>query len=412
MPIPALDPYPMPTEPNLPANQVDWRADPARAVLLLHDMQRYFLAPFAQDESPFTELIKNARRIRDRAAELGVPVVYSAQPGGMDREQRGLLRDFWGPGMSKQEDEVAIVDDLRPAEGDLVLTKWRYSAFARSELAEVLRRSGRDQLIVCGVYAHVGCLMTAVDAFTMDIEPFLVADAVADFSADHHRLALEYAAGRCAAVVSSDQVLAALAFSRERDGYRHPETSSSLSWVTATSTNHKSAETFRVSSEIFVEASPEKVFEFVTDLPNSGRWSPECLGGTWVGGRPGEVGAVFAGRNRRAPEVVAWAPVVRGEWTTEAEVVESAPPHVFSWAMRDRAGRAQQSVWTFRIEPRDGGSVLTHAFWMGELTEGMRGIVAGMSEAEKRRFVLEWGAKIDGDLRATLARIKMALESA
>lgn len=212
MPIPALAPYPMPTE--LPANQVPWRADPARAVLLLHDMQRYFLAPFAPGDSPATELMRNTRRLRDTAAALSMPVVYSAQPGAMDRRERGLLYDFWGDGMSKADDDVAIVDDLRPADGDVVVTKWRYSAFARSPLAEVIRGSGRDQLIVCGVYAHVGCLMTAVDAFTMDIQPFLVADAVADFTADHHRLALEYAATRCAAVISTDQLLASLKISR------------------------------------------------------------------------------------------------------------------------------------------------------------------------------------------------------
>jgi bifunctional isochorismate lyase/aryl carrier protein len=213
MPIPALAPYPMPTESTLPANQVEWRADPARAVLLLHDMQQYFLAPYERDASPCAELIRNTRRLRDRAADLGMPVVYSAQPGDMGHERRGLLQDFWGPGMSTKAEDVAIVDDLRPAEEDVVLTKWRYSAFARSKLREVMWQSGRDQLIVCGVYAHVGCLMTAVDAFTMDIQPFFVADAVADFTADHHRLALEYAATRCAAVVSTDQVLTTLTFS-------------------------------------------------------------------------------------------------------------------------------------------------------------------------------------------------------
>ena len=34
-----------------------------------------------------------------------------------------------------------------------------------------------------------------------------VADAIADFSEAHHRMALEYAASRCAMVVTTDEVL-------------------------------------------------------------------------------------------------------------------------------------------------------------------------------------------------------------
>src|SRR5207247_1829382 len=104
-----------------------------------------------------------------------------------------------------------IVDSLAPTSSDTVLTKWRYSAFHETELADLFARSGRDQLIVCGVYAHVGCLVTACDAFSRDIQPFLVADAVADFTPTDHRLALDYAARRCAAVVTTGQVLTALA---------------------------------------------------------------------------------------------------------------------------------------------------------------------------------------------------------
>jgi hypothetical protein len=179
--------------------------------------------------------------------------------------------------------------------------------------------------------------------------------------------------------------------------------------VTETPIQKSAPETFRVSAKIFVEATPDRVFEFVSDLPNSGRWSPECQGGTWVRGR-GEVGSVFRGSNHRAPDVVAWAPVVRGDWTTSAEVVESVPPHTFTWAMCDGTGRPQQSRWSFHTRSESGGTVLTHAFWMGELTEGMRGIVAGMTETERKRFITEWGEKIERDMRAATTRIKSALE--
>jgi isochorismate hydrolase len=203
--IPRIEPYPMPTSTELPANVARWTVAPERAVLLIHDMQRYFLQPL-----PATlrdELVRNAAALRDRCAALGIPVAYTAQPGGMTEDQRGLLADFWGPGMRTAPADRAVVEPLAPVPGDWVFTKWRYSAFFRSDLLKHMRQAGRDQLIICGVYAHVGVLMTAVDAFTNDIQAFLVADAVADFSAEQHRQAVEYAASRCAMAVTTKEIL-------------------------------------------------------------------------------------------------------------------------------------------------------------------------------------------------------------
>ncbi|MEO3977680.1 isochorismatase family protein [Streptomyces sp. CAU 1734] len=204
--IPPIEPYPLPSAGDLPANTAQWEPDPDRAVLLVHDMQRYFLAPFPQGLRD--ELVSNASALRDRCAALGVPVAYTAQPGGMTPRQRGLLKDFWGPGMRPDPADREVAGPLAPAAGDWMLTKWRYSAFFNTPLLERMRETGRDQLIICGVYAHVGVLMSAVDAFTHDIQPFLVADAVADFSEQYHRLAVDYAAERCAMAVTAKEVFA------------------------------------------------------------------------------------------------------------------------------------------------------------------------------------------------------------
>lgn len=204
--IPAIQPYPIPSPDELPDNNVQWSVDPERAVLLVHDMQRYFLAPLPA-EGPKDELLRNAVLLRERSRELGIPVAYTMQPGGMTDEERGLLKDFWGSGMRIDPADREVVEPLAPAPDDWTFTKWRYSALFRSDLLPRMREQGRDQLIICGVYAHVGVLMTAVDAFTNDIQPFLVADAVADFSPEYHRLALTYAAERCAMVVTAKGVL-------------------------------------------------------------------------------------------------------------------------------------------------------------------------------------------------------------
>ncbi|MFD3869506.1 SRPBCC family protein [Streptomyces sp. NPDC058623] len=162
--------------------------------------------------------------------------------------------------------------------------------------------------------------------------------------------------------------------------------------------------------EIRIEASPESVYDTVTDLGRSAEWSVECTGGTWVSGEPRTVGAVFRGDNVRGTEAVAWAPVIRGNWRTESEVVEADPGRAFRWVIRNSAGGKQDSVWSFEIEPAGDGCVLVHGYRLGRLTEGLAKIFEGLSPEEQKRFVVDWNAKLAADVAITLRRIKDAVE--
>lgn len=200
----------MPVSGAIPKNRVDWMPDPARAVLLIHDMQDYFLDFYDVEAAPIPTLFDHIGRLRAASDGVGVPVFYSAQPAQQAVEQRGLLQTWWGPGVTAQPDRASVVAALAPRSHDTILAKWRYSAFVRSDLLQRMQVQGRDQLIVCGVYAHIGCLMTSADAFMNDVQPFLVADAMADFSAEQHAMALDYVSQRCGVVTSTLDVVAAL----------------------------------------------------------------------------------------------------------------------------------------------------------------------------------------------------------
>ncbi|SDZ41108.1 bifunctional isochorismate lyase / aryl carrier protein [Evansella caseinilytica] len=191
----------------MPKNKVAWRPDSDRAILLIHDMQNYFLRAYQENESPLSELLQQIKALKSSCRELNIPVVYSVQPGGQPVENRGLLQDFWGEGIADNPEETDIHSEISPDEHDVVITKWRYSALKKTDLLERMKQMGRDQLIICGVYAHIGCLMTASEAFMEDIQPFFVVDAVADFSLEDHKMAIRYAAGRCAVTLSAEQLM-------------------------------------------------------------------------------------------------------------------------------------------------------------------------------------------------------------
>ena len=208
MALPGIPSYDLPQ--TVPPARGPWRPRLERLALLVHDMQRYFCRPYPAG-APLDPAIANIARLIAGARAAGVPVFYTAQKGNQFRPDRGLQADLWGPGMSAIPEHEEIRPELTPADTDIVLVKHRYSAFQRANLDRQMRARGRDQLMICGIYAHIGCLATAVEAFQRDIETFAVADAQADFSREKHDMAMAWIAATCGVVLSTDQAVAALA---------------------------------------------------------------------------------------------------------------------------------------------------------------------------------------------------------
>lgn len=211
MTIPKIASYLMPDCSHLEPARCQWQLSTERCALLIHDCQDYFFDFYDRAAEPIPSLERNIARLAQACRSLGIPVYYSAQPPQQSIAERGLLQRWWGPGLTADPMRAGIVEALRPQGRDLVIPKWRYSAFSRSNLNDQLKAQGRDQLIICGLYAHIGCLMTAGSAFMADIEPVLVADALADFSAQDHLMALDYARRCCANVRTSEGLISLFA---------------------------------------------------------------------------------------------------------------------------------------------------------------------------------------------------------
>jgi hypothetical protein len=96
-----------------------------------------------------------------------------------------------------------------------------------------------------------------------------------------------------------------------------------------------------------IEASPDRVYEIVTDIAQMGRLSPECTGGRWLGGASGPaVGATFKGTNKRG--------IAR--WSTNNEVVAATPGEEFAFETKESGTR-----WTYRMQADGTGTVVTES---------------------------------------------------
>ncbi|MDK9771689.1 isochorismatase family protein [Vibrio sp. B181a] len=204
MAIPKIASYKIPQSETFPENTVDWKIDPKKAVVLVHDLQTYFLNFFDKTKSPVAELLENVSKVLDNARAANIPVIYTAQPANQEPNERALLTDFWGAGLTQDTD---IAPEVSPQAGDIQYTKWRYSAFKKTPLLQWMQEEQRDQLIIVGVYGHIGILSTALDAFMLDIKPFVIGDAIADFSEEDHLHTLKYVAGRSGCVKSVNEFI-------------------------------------------------------------------------------------------------------------------------------------------------------------------------------------------------------------
>lgn len=111
-----------------------------------------------------------------------------------------------GEGLKDEEDQK-IIELLKPEKEDIVLTKWRYSAFIKTNLLDLFAENNKDTLIITGVYGHIGIATTSCDAFMNDIKSFVVSDAIADFSLKDHIDGLNYVSQRCGVVKSTSQII-------------------------------------------------------------------------------------------------------------------------------------------------------------------------------------------------------------
>lgn len=204
-----IEDYKLPTLKEAPPNKAPWAIDPKRSALLIHDMQLYFLDFFISESRVRKQLLENIETLLAIARKKGMPVIYTAQPGNMGA-RRGLLRDIWGPGMTTQPAERDIHPQVAPHSNDPVLTKWRYSAFHQTSLGDQLAENHISQLIIVGIFAHIGCLVSAIDAYSRDIEVFMPLDAVADFDRARHMMAISYASANCAVVTDTSSAYTAI----------------------------------------------------------------------------------------------------------------------------------------------------------------------------------------------------------
>jgi ureidoacrylate peracid hydrolase len=206
--------------------------------LLVIDMQNGFCSPggsyeeygshIGADLKAYMQIVPNVARVIAACRELKIPVFYSQQvreASGIDlftrlhliipKRRAEFLRI---PACVFGTWDAAIIDELRPAEGDHIVVKRRDSAFQDTELDLWLRSSYVDTIICTGVDTAICVENTLTDGFNMGYDVILVEDATASSWEEIGRATLMKVRGSYGWVLKADQLIKLLHTNKCGDG--------------------------------------------------------------------------------------------------------------------------------------------------------------------------------------------------
>jgi uncharacterized protein YndB with AHSA1/START domain len=149
----------------------------------------------------------------------------------------------------------------------------------------------------------------------------------------------------------------------------------------------------------WIDAPPERVWLFVSDIELMPSLSTELQQVTWLDGADAPaVGAKFLGRNKHP---------MAGEWETTSHIVECEPTCAFAWAIQDPD--KPMATWRFEMTPHDGGTQLSQRVQLGP---GRSYVTMAIEQApeHEEKIVFMRLRDFEKNMTATLDGIKQLAE--
>jgi len=195
---------------------------PARTALVIIDVQEDFLSPdgppgqWGIDFGLLEPPLKKIEALIPAARAAGVVPVFVRVVTTPETDSTALKLLHRRKG--RPDESVALCRAgtkgadyyrIRPEPGDIEIEKVLYSSFVGTDLDAQLRARGIDTLVVTGFTTDCCVDCTVRDAFHLNYNVFLVADACAAYEETLHWGALNGLSKNCALLTGTDAVLAA-----------------------------------------------------------------------------------------------------------------------------------------------------------------------------------------------------------
>ena len=156
---------------------------PGKTALLVIDMQYNFNSVAQPIADNVTSLIECFRANKGK-------ILFTRHGHRDPKADGGMLGRWWGDLIRHGSEAWELIDEVHVQASDTIIDKNRYSAFFGTELDDLLKTAGVEDLIITGVLTNCCCETTARDAFMRDYRVFFVADATAAPTEELHMASL------------------------------------------------------------------------------------------------------------------------------------------------------------------------------------------------------------------------------
>lgn len=173
---------------SLPAHKIQ----PTNTALLVIDMERDFVDVGAIQETPGgRELVPVINRLITWARQHTVPVIFTHEMHRPDKSDYGIELEYDPVHCLEGTPGCELTDGLDVQPQDYrILNKRRYDCFMGTDLDLLLRSQKIENLVCCGVTAHVCVMSTVYTARNLDYRVIVPRDAIAGVTSDHYAAAL------------------------------------------------------------------------------------------------------------------------------------------------------------------------------------------------------------------------------
>lgn len=193
---------------TLPARPEPLRLAVDQTAVVVVDMQNAYASPNGYldlagfDISGAKAAITAIQDVVSVARGAGVPVIFfqngwdadyieAGGPGSPNWHKSNALKtmrkrpELQGKLLAKGGWDYALVDELQPKPGDIVVPKTRYSGFFNSQFDSILRAGGIRNLVFCGIATNVCVESTLRDGFHLEYFGVMLEDATHQAGPDY-----------------------------------------------------------------------------------------------------------------------------------------------------------------------------------------------------------------------------------